>query len=58
MRLRTSFFEFTALKQSIRRYAPLWVLYWLVSDPADVQKQKINIFEDLGGKNYAEILLS
>lgn len=61
MASRTSFFNqgFLIIEESIRRYAPLWVLYSLTRDASDVQRLEERIFGESGGKSYAvkEILL-
>lgn len=59
MALRKSFFNITALMESMERYAPLWVLYSMTRDASDVQSLEERIFGDAGGKSYAvkEILL-
>lgn len=57
MESRTSLFSF--LKQTMERYAPLWVLYSLAKDTYDVQSLGERIYGNPGGKSYAvkEILL-
>ncbi len=59
MALRKSFFNITALMESMERYAPLWVLYSMTRNLSDAQSLEERIFGDAGGKSYAvkEILL-
>lgn len=60
MALRKSFFNTTkALRESVERYAPLWVLYSMTRNLSDAQSLEERIFGDAGGKSYAvkEILL-
>ncbi len=47
------FLSLRALKKSIERYAPLWVLYSMTRDISDIQALEDRIFGDSGGKRYA-----
>lgn len=60
MALRKSFFNMAKeLRESVERYAPLWVLYSMTRNVSDAQSLEERIFGDAGGKSYAvkEILL-
>lgn len=53
MRSRKSCFK--ALGESIRRFAPAWVLCGLTGNMLDVGCLEKSLFAELGGKNDAEI---